>query len=122
MKFLFYRLYYCIFVGLKRSMKENDKNTAIMSALMFSYLLYLNVFAVLLLLKAVLKVQIPLLWLMFLFPILSCVLFLNKKRYLQIKALFDNEEKVIKNKRKVFCVLYMVFSFVLVMVLIYVSK
>lgn len=93
-----------------------------MSALMFSYLLYLNVFAVLLLLKAVLKVQIPLLWLMFLFPILSCVLFLNKKRYLQIKALFDNEEKVIKNKRKVFCVLYMVFSFVLVMVLIYVSK
>lgn len=120
MKTFYYRLYYSIFAGLKRSMKEDDRTTAIMSALLFSYLLFLNCFAVLLLLKAFLKVQIPLLLLMILFPTLSCVFFLRKKKYLQIKALFENEGKKENNKRKAFCVIYMVFSFVVVMVTLYV--
>lgn len=119
MKIFYYRLYYCIFLGLKRSMKENDKTVALMSALMFSYILFLNVFAILLLLKAILKTQIPLFWLMILFPVTSSVYFLRGKRYLQIQSMFANEEKNIKNKRKTICILYMVFSFVLIMFILY---
>ena len=119
MKTFYYRLYYCIFLGLKRSIKENDKTVALMSALMFSYIIFLNVFAILLLLKAILKTQIPLFWLMVLFPVTSSVYFLRRKRYLQIQSMFANEEINIKNKRKTICILYMVFSFVLIMFILY---
>lgn len=75
-----YRLYYSIFVGLKRSMRENDGAIAFMSALMLSYLLFLNLFAVLLLLKSVMQVQRSLFCiLMIVFPILSSVFFLKTK-------------------------------------------
>lgn len=119
MKTFYYRLYYCIFLSLKRSIKENDKTVALMSALMFSYIIFLNVFAILLLLKAILKTQIPLFWLMVLFPVTSSVYFLRRKRYLQIQSMFANEEINIKNKRKTICILYMVFSFVLIMFILY---
>ncbi len=123
MKTFLYRLYYCIFIGLKRSMRENDGAIAFMSALMLSYLLFLNLFAILLLLKSVM--QIPKLLyclLMIAFPISSSVFFLKSKKYLQIKAMFDKEEKIVKTKRKVACIIYMVFSFVIVMVIPYLTS
>ena len=122
MKILLFRLYYCIFVGLKRSMRRNDSSIAFMSALMLSYLLFLNLFAILLLLKSVIQIQKPLFCLLIIaFPILSSVYFLKNKKYLQIKAMFDNEEKKVRTKRKTVCILYMVFSFVIVMVIPYLS-
>lgn len=118
-----YRLYYSIFVGLKRSMRENDGAIAFMSALMLSYLLFLNLFAVLLLLKSVMQVQRSLFCiLMIVFPILSSVFFLKDKKYLKIKAMFDNEEKKVKTKRKTACIIYMVLSFVVVMVIPYLTN
>lgn len=123
MKFFLYRLYYCIFIGLNRSMRENDGAVAFMSALMLSYLLFLNLFAVLLLLKLVIQVQKPLFCiLMIIFPILSSVFFLKDKKYLKIKAMFDNEEKKVKTKRKIACIFYMVLSFVVVMVIPYLTN
>jgi hypothetical protein len=104
-------------------MRENDGAIAFMSALMLSYLLFLNLFAILLLLKSVM--QIPKLLyclLMIAFPISSSVFFLKSKKYLQIKAMFDKEEKIVKTKRKVACIIYMVFSFVIVMVIPYLTS
>ena len=117
-----YRIYYCIFIGLKRSMRGNDGAIAFMSALMLSYLLFLNLFAVLLLLKSAMQIQKPLFCLlMILFPILSSVFFIKDKKYLQIKAMFDNEDKIVKIKRKTVCIIYMVLSFVVVMVIAYLT-
>lgn len=122
-KTFLFRLYYCIFVGLKRSMRENDGAIAFMSALMFSYLLFLNLFAILLLLKSVIQIQKPVFYLLIIvFPISSSVLFLKGKRYLQIKAMFDNEEKKVKTKRKTACIIYMVFSFIIFMVILYLTS
>lgn len=123
MKTFLYRLYYCIFIGLKRNMGENNSAIAFMSALMLSYLLFLNLFAILLLLKSVM--QIPKLLfclLMIAFPISSSVFFLKGKKYLQIKAMFDKEEKIVKTKRKAACIIYMVLSFVIVMVIPYLTS
>lgn len=104
-------------------MRENDGAIAFMSALMLSYLLFLNLFAVLLLLKLVIQVQKPLFCiLMIIFPILSSVFFLKDKKYLKIKAMFDNEEKKVKTKRKIACIFYMVLSFVVVMVIPYLTN
>ena len=123
MKTLLNRLYYCIFVGLKRSMRENDGTIAFMSALMFSYLLFLNVFAILLIIKAMMQIQIPLFWLLIIaFPVISSIYFLKGNKYLQIIAMFDNEEKKVRTKRKTACIIYMVFSFVIVMVIPYLTS
>jgi hypothetical protein len=122
MKTFLYRLYYCIFIGLKRSMRGNDGAIAFMSALMLSYLLFLNLFAILLLLKSVMHIQKPLFCLLLIvFPISSSVYFLKGKKYLQIKAMFDNEEKKVRTKRKTACIIYMIFSFVIVMVIPYLT-
>lgn len=123
MKTLLYRFYYCIFVGLKRSMKGNDGAIAFMSALLLSYLLFLNLFAILLLLKSVMQIQKPLFCLLLIvFPISSSVYFLTGKKYLQIKAMFDNEEKKVRTRRRIMCVVYMVLSFVIVMVIPYLTS
>lgn len=120
MKILLHRLYYCIFVGLKRSMRGNDGAIALMSALMLSYLLFLNLFAILLLLKSVIQIQKLLFCLlMIVFPIASSVYFLKGKKYLQIIAMFDNEEKKVRTRRRIMCVVYMVLSFVIVMIIPY---
>ena len=58
---------------------------------------------------------------MILFPILSSVFFIKDKKYLQIKAMFDNEDKIVKIKRKTVCIIYMVLSFVVVMVIAYLT-
>ena len=121
MKTFYYRLFYCIFVGLKRSMKENDNAIAFMSALMFSYLLIMNCFTLLILLKMITNIHVPLFWVIFSLPVLSCLFFLKKKKYHQIYTMFDVEERKVKNKRKTFCVLYIVLSFVVNIFLIYVN-
>jgi uncharacterized membrane protein YkvI len=122
MKTFFYRIFYCIFVGLKRSMKENDKAIAFMSALMFSYLLIMNCFTLLLLLKMITNIHVPLFWVILSLPILSSLYFLKKKKYHQIKTMFNFEERKVKNKRKTLCVLYIVLSFVVNIILLYVTE
>lgn len=122
MKTFFYRIFYCIFVGLKRSMKENDKTIAFMSALMFSYLLIMNCFTLLLLLKMITNIHVPLFWVILSLPILSSLYFLKKKKYHQIKTMFNFEERKVKNKRKTLCVLYIVLSFVVNIILLYVTE
>ena len=122
MNTFFYRIFYCIFVGLKRSMKENDKAIAFMSALMFSYLLIMNCFTLLLLLKMITNIHVPLFWVILSLPILSSLYFLKKKKYHQIKTMFNFEERKVKNKRKTLCVLYIVLSFVVNIILLYVTE
>ena len=104
-------------------MRENDGTIAFMSALMFSYLLFLNVFAILLIIKAMMQIQIPLFWLLIIaFPVISSIYFLKGKKYLQIITMFNNEEKKVRTKRKTACIIYMVFSFVIVMVIPYLTS
>ncbi len=72
-------------------------------------------FTILLLLKAMLKIQFPWLWILIIvFPLLSCAYFLKEKKYLHINALFDREEKKVKKRRKTICVIYMIFSFAII--------
>jgi hypothetical protein len=122
LKTMYYRVFYCIFTGLKRSYRENDRIVAVISSIHFSIYLFLNAFEFLLLITAITKAKVyhfPLLWLLIILPLLNCILFLRKKRYLHIKNLFDNEEKKLRKKRRFFCVVYIILSSIAAPVLLY---
>ena len=100
-------------------MKVTGTSLAIISALMFSYLLFLNALTILFLLKILTGIHVPILVLMIVISVTCCVFFLRRGKYNQIRAMFDNEKKV-RKKRKTLCVLYMVFSFVVNIIMLYV--
>ncbi|MBO6026412.1 MAG: hypothetical protein J6P73_04120 [Bacteroidales bacterium] len=122
MKTVYYRVFYHLFIALKRSYREDDKFIAIITSIFISIYLFLNAFEILLLITAITKVKVyhfPLLWLLIILPVFNCVFFLQKKRYLYIKKLFDNEEKKIKAKRRALCVVYIVLSSIAAPALLY---
>lgn len=113
MKMIYFRVFYCIFNGLKRSYREDDKTTTIISSIHLAILMYWNVFALSLFATAVTGIKIyqyPWHWLLLLFSCLNCFFFLRKKKYLQIKALFDQENEKDKTKRKTMCIIYIILS------------
>lgn len=115
LKKIYYRIYYCIFVGLKRSFREDNKAIAIISSIYLSILLLYNTFSFLLFITLITTkkaYQIPLIWFFITELILNCVLFLRKKRYLQIKALFENEQREVRIIRKTLCVIYIILSLI----------
>jgi len=115
MKLIFFRLFYCIFKGLKRSYREDDKTVTIISSIHLSILVFLNVFFVLFLITAISGTkayQLPIVWLLIVLPILNCRIFLQKKKYQQIIELFDKEDDKTRKKRKTLCVVYIVLSLI----------
>lgn len=122
LKLVYYRVYYCLFVALKRSYRENDKTVAIISVIYYSTLLYANAISLLLLATVVTKVkiyQIPLIWLLIVFTILNTILFIGKQRYIKVIELFKKEETTIKKQRKTLCIIYIVISLIAVPALLF---
>lgn len=119
---MYYRVFYCFFKGLKRSFREDDKTTAIISSMFFSIYLFLNAFELLLIITAVTKVKVyhfPLLWLLIILPLLNCIFFLRRKKYLYIKNLFEKEETKTKARRKALCIAYIILSSIAAPALLY---
>lgn len=112
-KLAYYRIFYCLFYGLKRSYREDDKTISIISSIFLSILMYWNVFSLSLFSTAITGIKIyqyPWHWLLFIFLVLNCLFFLHKQNYLKIKERFDHEEEKIKKRRKTICILYIIFS------------
>lgn len=112
---IYYRVFYCLFVGLKRSMKEDDGTIAFVSALMFSFMQYWNVFTISLFITVITESKIyryPWHWSLLLFAIINWLLLIRRKKYLQIKNMFDRETKKQKNRRRLLCVAYIVITWV----------
>ncbi len=112
---MYYRIYYCIFLGLKRSMKEDGNAIAFMSSLVFSYMLYWNVFTLSLFATAITRIKIyhyPWHWFLILLSVINCILFMHQKKYQSIKTVFDQEDKETKMKRKTWCIIYIVITWI----------
>ena len=59
-------------------------------------------------------------WSMLLFIGLNFILFLPKKKYLKVIAVFENEEKTVQKKRRALCIFYIVITWISVPLLFYV--
>ena len=64
--------------------------------------------------------MIPAAWSMLSLIGLNSILFLPKKKYLQVEAMFENEEKAIRNRRRFWCLVYIVLSGISVPLLYYI--
>ena len=113
----------CIFKGLKRSYGDNDKTIAIISVIYYSILLFCNLISFSLLITAISKIRLyryPWHWSMIIFIIINSICFLKNKNYSKIIVIFDQENNNTRIKRKTLCVMYIVFSLILVPFLMYV--
>ena len=122
MKIVFYRIYYCLFKGLKRSFNTNDKTTAIISVMYYSILLFCNVVSISLLFTAITKIRLyrlPWHWSLVLFLIINSLCFLKNKNYSKIMFVFDREDNKTKSARKTLCVINIVISLISVPLLMY---
>ena len=119
----YYRIFYCLYVGLKRSSMSSGWVIAFSSAIMFSILLCWNVVALACILTLITHrhfLRLPLEWSLLAFTILNSIIFLPKKRYLKVEAMFANEEKTVRNRRRFWCVVYIVLSGISVSILYYI--
>ena len=101
----YYRIYYCLFIGLQRSIGgPPDFWLALVAATMYAILLFLNLIAITCILTIITRYHIfqmfPWEWSMLLFVGLNFIVFLPKKRYLEVMAMFENEEKATQKKTK----------------------
>lgn len=123
MKTVYYRIFYCVFKGLKRSYREDGKTMTIISSIYLSILVYLNVYSILFIITIITKMkayQIPITWLLIVLPVMNLILFLRNNNYLQILTLFDKEEKKVRIRRKTFCIIYIILTMVSFPVLFYI--
>jgi len=118
----YYRIYYCLFIGLQRSIAgPPDFWLALVAATMYAILLFLNLIAITCILTIITRYHIfqmfPWEWSMLLFVGLNFIVFLPKKRYLEVMAMFENEEKATQKKRRIWCIIYIVISWISVSLL-----
>ena len=118
----YYRIYYCLFIGLQRSIGgPPDFWLALVAATMYAILLFLNLIAITCILTIITRYHIfqmfPWEWSMLLFVGLNFIVFLQKKRYLEVMAMFENEEKATQKKRRIWCIIYIVISWISVSLL-----
>ena len=118
----YYRIYYCLFIGLQRSIAgPPDFWLALVAATMYAILLFLNLIAITCILTIITRYHIfqmfPWEWSMLLFVGLNFIVFLPKKRYLEVMAMFENEEKATQKKRRMWCIIYIVISWISVSLL-----
>ena len=121
----YYRIYYCLFFGLERSLGGTpDFWHALIASTMFAILLFLNFIAITCILTIITRLYIfqmfPWEWSMLLFIGLNFILFLPKKKYLKVIAVFENEEKTVQKKRRALCIFYIVITWISVPLLFYV--
>ena len=120
----YYRVYYCLYVGLRRSTMATGWALAFTTILYFSVLLFLNLITILCVLTIITRYGVYRMWhwewFVPLSVILNSFLFLSKQRYLKVFDMFKNEEKPIRNRRRAWCVVYIVMSFVSVMLMYYI--
>lgn len=120
----YYRIYYCLFIGLQRSIGgPPDFWLALVAAAMYAILLFLNLIAITCILTIITRYHIfqmfPWGWSMLLFVGLNFIVFLPKKKYLEVMAMFENEEKATQKKRRIWCIIYIVISWISVSLLFY---
>ena len=118
----YYRIYYCLFIGLQRSIAgPPDFWLALVAATMYAILLFLNLIAITCILTIITRYHIfqmfPWEWSMLLFVGLNFIVFLPKKRYLEVMAMFENEEKATQKKRRIWCIIYIVITWISVSLL-----
>jgi hypothetical protein len=123
-KTAYYRLFYCLYVGLRRSTLASGLALAFITIMMLSILLFWDLIAIACILSVItshdIYRMIPAEWVMLLFVGLNSLIFLPKKKYLKIEAMFENEEKSIRNRRRLWCVVYIVLSGISVPLMYYV--
>lgn len=119
----YYRIYYCLYVGLRRSTMASGWALAVSTAIMFAILLCWNIVTlacVLTLISHNQFLRLPIEWFMPVFITLNLIIFLPKKKYLKVEALFENEEKSVRNRRRFWCLVYIVLSGISVPLLYYI--
>ena len=121
----YYRIYYCLFFGLERSLGGTpDFWLALIASTMYAILLFLNLIAITCILTIITRFFVfqmfPWEWSMLLFIGLNFILFLPKKKYLKVNDMFENEEKAVQKKRRTWCIVYIVISCISVPLLFYV--
>ena len=123
-KIAYYRIFYCLYVGLRRNTLASGWALAITTVLMLSILLFWDLIAIACVLTVITSYgiyrMIPAVWVMSLFVGLNSLIFLPKKKYLQIEAMFENEEKSVRKKRRLWCIIYIVLSGISVPLMYYV--
>ncbi len=97
---------------------------AFSAIMMLSLLLFWDLIAAACLLTIITRFSvyrmIPAAWSMLSLIGLNSILFLPKKKYLQVEAMFENEEKAIRNRRRFWCLVYIVLSGISVPLLYYI--
>lgn len=120
----YYRIYYCLYIGLKRSTMASGWALAFSTIMMMSILLFWNLITITCILTVVthrsINRMMPAGWIILLFIGLNSIVFLPKKKYLQVEAMFDTEEKAVRNKRRLLCIVYIVLSGISVPLLFYI--
>ena len=123
----YYRIYYCLFFGLQKSIGGPfDFWLALIAATMYAILLFLNLIAITCIWTIITRYYIfqmfPWEWSMLLFVGLNFILFLPKKKYFKVITMFESEEKTVQKKRRTWCVIYIVISWISVPSLFYILE
>ena len=120
----YYRIYYYLYVGLRRSTMASGWSLAFSTIMMLSLLLFWDLIAVTCLLTIItghgIYRMIPAAWSMLSLIGLNSIVFLPKKKYLKVEAMFENEEKSVRNRRRFWCLVYIVLSGISVPLLYYI--
>lgn len=120
----YYRVYYCLYVGLRRSTMATGWALAFSTVMMFSILLLWNLVTILCVLTIITRYGVYRMWhwelFLPLFIILNTILFVLKQRYIKVAEMFKDEEKPVRNKRRAWCVVYIVMSCISVPLMYYI--
>lgn len=122
----YYRLFYFFFRIEKRGhrgQEESDRSAAFMALMPMSLLCYCNFLTLLYIIaRFILPLSCPSKLFYYIMAILfvgsNFCLFFHKKRYLEIKAMFENENKDTRFKRSFWCVVFIIASMFTMFVLI----
>lgn len=97
---------------------------AFSTVMMFSILLLWNLVTILCVLTIITRYGVYRMWhwelFLPLFIILNTILFVLKQRYIKVAEMFKDEEKPVRNKRRAWCVVYIVMSCISVPLMYYI--
>ena len=118
LKKAYYRLFYFFFRIEKKNYQggeESDRFAAVVAILPMSILCYSGFFTLLYIIsRFILPIALPSGVFFVLFAIvdivLNCILFFNKKRYLKIKEMFNDEDYDRRFKRSFWCIVFSILT------------